>query len=115
MHGIYDLVRDRRLECFKLSFLRFSRTNRDWSVRLQALRAELPGVLNRCLEDGMKVKVRIRFRGREITYPEIARKQLVGIAEELSDVAAVEQSPNLEGRTMLMILAPDTKKMGGKE
>jgi translation initiation factor IF-3 len=67
------------------------------------------------LEDGMKVKVRIRFRGREITYPEIAREQLVGIAEELSDVAAVEQSPNLEGRTMLMILAPDTKKMGGKE
>jgi translation initiation factor IF-3 len=63
----------------------------------------------RWLEDGMKVKVRIRFRGREITYPEIAREQLAEIAEELSDVSAVEQQPNLEGRTMLMILAPAKK------
>jgi translation initiation factor IF-3 len=61
------------------------------------------------LEDGMKVKVRIRFRGREITYPEIARQQLDEIAGELSDIAVVEQKPNMEGRTMLMILAP-TKK-----
>jgi translation initiation factor IF-3 len=64
----------------------------------------------RWLEEGMKVKVRIRFRGREITYPEIAREQLVEIAEELSDVAMVEQMPNLEGRTMLMVLAPAKKK-----
>ena len=63
----------------------------------------------RWLEDGMKVKVRIRFRGREITYPEIAREQLAEIAEELSDVAVVEQRPNMEGRTMLMILAPAKK------
>ncbi len=60
----------------------------------------------RWLEDGMKVKVRMRFRGREITYPEIAREQLAEIAEELSDVAVVEQRPNMEGRTMLMVLAP---------
>ena len=64
----------------------------------------------RWLEEGMKVKVRIRFRGREITYPEIAREQLVEIAEELSDVATVEQMPNLEWRTMLMVLAPAKKK-----
>jgi translation initiation factor IF-3 len=63
----------------------------------------------RWLEEGMKVKVRIRFRGREITYPEIAREQLAEIVEELADVAMVEQYPNMEGRTMLMILAP-TKK-----
>jgi len=63
----------------------------------------------RWLEEGMKVKVRIRFRGREITYPEIARQQLVEIAEELADVAVVEQKPDLEGRTMLMILAPAKK------
>jgi translation initiation factor IF-3 len=63
----------------------------------------------RWLEEGMKVKVRIRFRGREITYPEIAREQLAEIAEELSDVAMVEQRPNMEGRTMLMILAPEKK------
>ena len=60
----------------------------------------------RWLESGMKVKVRIRFRGREITYPEIALTDLREIAEELADVALVEQTPALEGRTMLMILAP---------
>jgi translation initiation factor IF-3 len=54
----------------------------------------------------MKVKVRIRFRGREITYPEIALDDLKDVAEELSDVAAIEQAPALEGRTMLMVLAP---------
>ncbi|GAB4449320.1 MAG: hypothetical protein Kow00120_19540 [Anaerolineae bacterium] len=64
----------------------------------------------RWLEEGMKVKVRIRFRGREITYPEIARDLLVDIAEELSDVGVVEQTPNMEGRTMLMILAPSNQK-----
>lgn len=60
----------------------------------------------RWLEDGMKVKVRIRFRGREITYPEIALNDLKAVAEDLSDVAVVEQAPALEGRTMLMVLAP---------
>ncbi len=60
----------------------------------------------RWLEDGMKVKVRIRFRGREISYPEIALNDLKEIAEELADIAVVEQQPGLEGRTMLMVLAP---------
>jgi translation initiation factor IF-3 len=60
----------------------------------------------RWLQEGMKVKVRIRFRGREITYPEIAHDLLNGVAEELSDVSVVEQEANMEGRTMLMILAP---------
>ena len=60
----------------------------------------------RWLEDGMKVKVRVRFRGREISYPEIALEDLKEIAEDLSDVAVVEQAPGLEGRTMLMVLAP---------
>lgn len=60
----------------------------------------------RWLEAGMKVKVRVRFRGREITYPEIALNDLKEIAEELSEISIVEQTPALEGRTMLMILAP---------
>ncbi len=64
----------------------------------------------RWLESGMKVKVRIRFRGREITYPEIARTMLDEVAEELSDIAVIEQRPNMEGRTMLMVLAPSTEK-----
>lgn len=64
----------------------------------------------RWLENGMKVKVRIRFRGREITYPEIALNDLKEIAEDLSDLAVVEQAPMLEGRTMLMVLAPSKSK-----
>jgi translation initiation factor IF-3 len=64
----------------------------------------------RWLLDGMKVKVRIRFRGREITYPEIAREDLAQIAQELSDVGVVEQNPDMEGRTMLMVIGPAKKK-----
>jgi translation initiation factor IF-3 len=60
----------------------------------------------RWLEDGMKVRVRIRFRGREITYPEIGLEALDEIAAELEDVAVIEQRPGMEGRTMLMVLAP---------
>ena len=58
------------------------------------------------LIDGNKVRVRVRFRGREITYPELALNDLKEVAETLSDVAIVEQAPVLEGRTMLMILGP---------
>ena len=60
----------------------------------------------RWLLDGNKVKVTIRFRGREITYPEIALEDLKEIAEELADVSTIEQAPNMEGRTMNMVLAP---------
>jgi len=60
----------------------------------------------------MKVKVRIRFKGREITYPELAREQLMEVAQELQDIAVIEQAPNMDGKTMLMVLAPapDKKK-----
>jgi translation initiation factor IF-3 len=64
----------------------------------------------RWLDDGMKVKVRIRFRGREIDYLDLALVDLKEVAEELSDVAIVEQAPALEGRSMLMVLAPAKKK-----
>jgi len=60
----------------------------------------------RWLEHGMKVRVTIRFRGREITYPELALEDLREIAEELAEVSDVEQAPKLEGRTMFMMLAP---------
>jgi translation initiation factor IF-3 len=59
----------------------------------------------RWLLEGNKVKVTIRFRGREITYPEIALEDLREIAEELADVATIEQAPSMEGRTMGMVLA----------
>jgi translation initiation factor IF-3 len=64
----------------------------------------------RWLESGMKVKVRIRFRGREIDYLDLALKDLKEVAEELSDVGQVEQAPGLEGRSMLMVLAPGKAK-----
>jgi translation initiation factor IF-3 len=68
------------------------------------------------LIDGNKVKVRIRFRGREISYPEIALNDLKEVAEALADVSIVEQAPALEGRTMLMVLAPGkTPKKKGTE
>lgn len=67
----------------------------------------------RWLEEGMKVKVRVRFRGREITYPELAMEQLQEVAKELADIGVVEQAPNMEGQTMLMILAPKPKKASG--
>ncbi len=61
----------------------------------------------RWLENGMKVRVTIRFRGREITYPEIALEDLREIAQELADVSEVEQAPKLEGRAMFMMLSPN--------
>lgn len=60
----------------------------------------------RWLEKGNKVKVTVRFRGREMDYPEIALEDLKEIAEELADVSTVEQAPQMEGRTMLVVLAP---------
>lgn len=63
----------------------------------------------RWLTEGKKVLARIRFRGREITYPEIALEDLKQIAEELADVGVIEQAPRMEGRTMFMVLTPIKK------
>lgn len=60
----------------------------------------------RWLEDGNKVKVRVRFRGREIDYVDLALQDLRQVAEELADVAIVEVAPAMEGRSVLMVLAP---------
>jgi translation initiation factor IF-3 len=60
----------------------------------------------RWLLKGNKVRVTIKFRGREMDYPEIALEDLKEIAEALSDVSTVEQAPQMEGRTMLVVLAP---------
>jgi translation initiation factor IF-3 len=63
----------------------------------------------RFLQEGCKVKLRVRFRGREITHLEVARDLLERIAADLEDVGRVEQQPDMEGRTMLMILSPSGK------
>lgn len=64
------------------------------------------------LEAGMKVKVNVPFRGREITYPELALKQLEAVLAELGDSVTIEQPPTLEGRSISMLLtaAHKTKK-----
>lgn len=56
-----------------------------------------------------KVKVSIRFRGRAITHKDIGRKVLERFAEELKDVATVEQRPKMEGRSMFLVVAPITE------
>ena len=68
----------------------------------------------RWLLQGNKVRVTIKFRGREMDYPEIALEDLKEIAEALSDVSTVEQAPQMEGRTMLVVLAP-VKGAGGSK
>lgn len=67
----------------------------------------------RWLLEGNKVRVTVRFRGREITYPEIALEDLREVAAELADVAIIEQMPSLEGKNMSMVLVsskPSKKK-----
>lgn len=58
------------------------------------------------LGDGMKVKVRIQFHGREIDYRDIARDQMDKVVEKLQDVGIVESPPKMDGRAMIMVLAP---------
>ena len=58
------------------------------------------------LEKGDKVKVTMRFRGREITHPEIGRAILDSLLTQVDDLGTVESGPKLEGRQLMMVLAP---------
>ena len=69
--------------------------------------------IKRFLEDGDKCKITLRFRGREITHQEIGLALLQRMREELADLIVVEQFPKLEGRQMVMMIAPGKKKQGG--
>lgn len=60
----------------------------------------------RFLEDGDKVKITIVFRGREITHPELGERLCLQMAKELENVSVVEKEPRIEGKNMVMILAP---------
>jgi translation initiation factor IF-3 len=61
------------------------------------------------LEEGNKARCTVMFRGREITHREIGQAILTRIAQDLKDIAVVEQSPRLEGRILFMILAPNPR------
>ncbi len=69
----------------------------------------------RFLNDGNKAKVTIMFRGREVTHPDLGRKLLERMANELIEIGTVEQFPNLEGRNMTMVLAPKSTKPPKKD
>lgn len=62
------------------------------------------------LQEGNKVKVSIRFRGRQITHSDIGLKIMNAFAERIKDYAVVERRPSIEGRNMMMILVPRTDK-----
>lgn len=78
----------------------------DYQVKLRNLR--------RFLEEGDKAKITLRFRGREITHQEIGMALLNRIRDELADLIVVEQFPKLEGRQMIMMIAPGKKKVAVK-
>lgn len=64
---------------------------------------------------GDKVKFTVRFRGREIFHPDIGREMLEQMAEDLRDVATVEQKPLMEGRALSLLLAPNAKAKQQRE
>lgn len=66
--------------------------------------------LIRFLEDGDKAKVTVRFRGREMAHQELGLQLLERIEQDLAEHGTVEQRPNMEGRQMIMVLAPGSKK-----
>jgi translation initiation factor IF-3 len=65
--------------------------------------------VRRFLEEGNKVKLTVRFRGREITHPETAERQIAAIVQAVQDIGTVETSARLEGRSMTAILTPRAK------
>jgi translation initiation factor IF-3 len=63
----------------------------------------------RFLGEGHKVKITIMFRGREMSHPELGKRILDQVAETVAGVAKVEAAPKLDGRNMIMVLAPDRR------
>ncbi len=70
----------------------------DYNIKMRAVR--------RFLEEGDKVKVTLRFRGRELAHQDLGAKVLDRIRDEVADLAKVEQFPKMEGRQMIMVIAP---------
>ncbi len=70
----------------------------DYNVKIRSI--------TRFLEDGDKVKVTVRFRGRELMHPELGLNLLKKIEAELVEIGGVEQQPKLEGKQIIMIIAP---------
>ncbi len=73
----------------------------DYDVKMRAAR--------RFLDEGDKVKMTLRFRGREMAHQELGLQLLFRVRDDLTEMAKVEAAPKLEGRQMIMILAPTLK------
>ena len=74
----------------------------DYQVKLRNLK--------RFLEEGDKAKITLRFRGREMAHQEFGVRLLERVRNDVDDIATVEQMPKLEGRQMIMVIAPRKKK-----
>lgn len=70
----------------------------DYDVKMRSI--------NRFLGDGDKVKVTLRFRGREMVHQDLGMKVLERVRDDLDEIAKVEQFPKMEGRQMTMVMAP---------
>ena len=79
----------------------------DYQVKLRNLK--------RFLDEGDKAKVTLRFRGREMAHQELGMRVLERVRDDLTDMAVVEAMPKLEGRQMVMVLAPRKKTPGKSE
>ena len=73
----------------------------DYQIKMRNIR--------RFLEEGDKVKINIRFRGREMSHQELGREMATRIETELGDEIVIESRPRLEGRQMVMMIAPKKK------
>jgi translation initiation factor IF-3 len=78
------------------------------SIEENDVQTKLKNVI-KFLEQGDKVKLSIRFRGREITHQDLGRKVLVRLAQEVNTISDIERHPKLEGRQLIMILTPKTQ------
>ena len=78
----------------------------DYNIKMRNIR--------RFLAEGDKCKITLRFRGREITHQELGMALLNRIRTDLADTILVEQFPKLEGRQMIMMIAPGKKKVAAK-
>ena len=78
----------------------------DYQIKLRSLR--------KFLENGDKAKVTLRFRGREMAHQELGSDMLKRVETDLEDIGQVEQYPKLEGRQMVMVVAPRKIKNNGK-
>jgi translation initiation factor IF-3 len=79
----------------------------DYNIKLRNIR--------RFLDEGDKCKITLRFRGREITHQELGLALLDRIRADLGDTILVEQFPKLEGRQMIMMIAPSRKKVAASK